>query len=320
LIAKSGEMLIDIDVTGNYPKMIINNKWVPEHLDADKFITAFSKFYEDRLMAKRNGDKSKSDIYKIVLNSIYGKFGDVNSTFYSPQCLLHTTFTGQLSLLMLIEELEEVGLNVVSANTDGIVVSVKDIEYDLFKSVCGDWQKTTSLNLEETRYKSLYTENVNSYIAVKEDGSLKRKGSYIEGDLGHNPTIKVCIDAVIDYLLKGTSIEDTILNYETEPQNFLMVRKAKNGGYWKDKYLGKIVRWYWSTSGEAIYRKLEKPELKKDGTPKKNPIVAESEHAWPIMNLSDGLKDIHYEKYIEYAYKMLENMGVRSNYISLKAA
>jgi len=288
IVCKDDELLIDVDVTGHYPKMIIDNKWSPEHLDKDKFNTLITNFYNDRVVAKRDGNKAKSDTYKIILNSTYGKFGDCNSFLYSPKCMLHTTLTGQLSLLMLIEMLEECGLNVVSANTDGILVYIVKADYQL------------------------YNESVNSYIAVKEDGSLKRKGSFVEGDLAHNPTIKVCMDAVINYLLEGKSIEETILNYDTDPRNFLMVRKVVTGGYWREKYLGKIVRWYWSTTGEPIYRRLETMELKKDGTAKTDPKVAGSDDAFPIMDLNDGLVNINYEKYINEAYEMLKNIGVKT--------
>jgi hypothetical protein len=313
IVCKDDELLIDVDVTGHYPKMIIDNKWCPEHLDKDKFNTLISNFYNDRVVAKRDGNKAKSDTYKIILNSTYGKFGDCNSFLYSPKCMLHTTLTGQLSLLMLIEMLEECGLNVVSANTDGILVYIVKADYQLFQSVCEDWQEISNLNLEETKYKALYNESVNSYIAVKEDGSLKRKGSFVEGDLAHNPTIKVCMDAVINYLLEGKSIEETILNYDTDPRNFLMVRKVVSGGYWRGKYLGKIVRWYWSTTGEPIYRRLETTELKKDGTAKTDPKVAGSDDAFPIMDLNDGLVNINYEKYINEAYTMLKNIGVNTS-------
>ena len=312
IICKDDELLIDVDVTGHYPKMIIDNKWCPEHLDKDKFNTLISNFYNDRVVAKREGKKAKSDTYKIILNSIYGKFGDEYSFLYSPKCMLHTTLTGQLSLLMLIEMLEECGLNVVSANTDGILVYIVKADYQLFQSVCEDWQEISNLNLEETKYKALYNESVNSYIAVKEDGSLKRKGSFVEGDLAHNPTIKVCMDAVIDYILKGKPVEETILNYDTDPRNFLMVRKVVTGGYWREKYLGKIVRWYWSTTGEPIYRRLETTELKKDGTAKNDPKVADSDDAFPIMDLREGLVNIHYEKYINESYTMLKNIGVKT--------
>ena len=313
IICKDDELLIDVDVTGHYPKMIIDNKWCPEHLDKDKFNTLISNFYNDRVVAKREGKKAKSDTYKIILNSIYGKFGDEYSFLYSPKYMLHTTLTGQLSLLMLIEMLEECGLNVVSANTDGILVYIMKADYQLFQSVCEDWQEISNLNLEETKYKALYNESVNSYIAVKEDGSLKRKGSFVEGDLAHNPTIKVCMDAVIDYILKGKPVEETILNYDTDPRNFLMVRKVVSGGYWREQYLGKIVRWYWSTTGDPIYRRLETMELKKDGTAKNDPKVADSDDAFPIMDLREGLVNINYEKYINEAYTMLKNIGVNTS-------
>ena len=91
-----------------------------------------------------------------------------------------------------------------------------------------------------------------------------------------------------------------------------MVRKVVTGGYWREKYLGKIVRWYWSTTGEPIYRRLETMELKKDGTAKTDPKVAGSDDAFPIMDLNDGLVNINYEKYINEAYEMLKNIGVKT--------
>lgn len=309
IICKDDELLIDVDVTGHYPKMIIDNKWVPDHLNNDNFTQIISKFYDDRVTAKRSGDTQKSNTYKIVLNSIYGKFGDKTSFLYSPKCMIHTTLTGQLSLLMLIEDLDEVGLEVVSSNTDGILVHIKKSDYDLFKSICDGWQKESNLNLEETRFKAIYNESVNSYLAIKEDNSLKRKGAlFVEGDLAHNPTLKVCVDAVINYLVEGKSVEETILNYDTNPQNFLMMQKVAGGGYWQDKYLGKVVRWYWSTEGESILGKSTR--VKKDGTPFKAPKVSDSDNAWPIMDLNAGLKNIHYDKYIAKSYDMLNDIGV----------
>lgn len=309
IICKDDELLIDVDVTGHYPKMIIDNKWAPEHLDQERFSILMSKIYDDRVTAKRSGDIQKSNTYKIILNSTYGKFGDKNSFMYSPKYMVHTTLTGQLSLLMLIEDLEEVGLEVVSANTDGILVHIKKPDYDLFKSICDRWQTESNLNLEETRFKAIYNENVNSYLAIKEDCILKRKGDlFVESDLAHNPSLKVCVDAVISYLVEGKPIEETILTYDTNPINFIMVKKAQGGGYWKGESLGKVVRWYWSTNGEPIVGKSTK--FKKDGLPFKDPKVSGSDDAWPIMDLNEGLKNIYYDKYIAKAYDILKRIGV----------
>ena len=64
------------------------------------------------------------------------------------------------------------------------------------------------------------------------------------------------------------------------------------------------------TEGSPIYRKLESVELKKDGTPKNDPKVSDSDDGFPIMDLNDGLINIHYEKYIKESYEMLKNIGV----------
>ena len=77
------------------------------------------------------------------------------------------------------------GFSVVSANTDGITVLLNKGEYELFKAVYTTWEKQCEFALEETRYKALYTESVNSYIAIKENGSLKRKGDFVENDLSY---------------------------------------------------------------------------------------------------------------------------------------
>ena len=57
---------------------------------------------------------------KIQINGSFGKFGSKYSKLYSPNMLLATTITGQLTLLMLIEQLELNNIPVISANTDGL--------------------------------------------------------------------------------------------------------------------------------------------------------------------------------------------------------
>ena len=182
------------------------------------------------------------------------------------------------------------GFEVLSANTDGITVLVKKARYDEFKKVVSEWEKLCNLTTEEVKYKSIHNQSVNSYIAIKEDGSFKTKGSFNSFDLSRNPAIKVCKDAIISYLTKQTPIEESILNCPIDPINFIEVRTVTTGGYWKGNYLGKVVRWYWSLDGEAI----RNPKGHK---------VSKTDNAYPIMNLKDELKNIHYEKYIKHIGK-----------------
>jgi hypothetical protein len=310
IVTNQEELLIDVDVVSYYPSIILNNKYAPQQFDRNEFIEFYQKIYDGRLEAKRNGDIHKSQIYKIILNSSFGKFGEQYSALYSPSLLIHTTITGQLSLLMLIEMLEYENIKVVSSNTDGITAVLAKSNYLQFKAIIQEWEQITNFRLEETRYKALYNESVNSYVAIKEDGSLKAKGPFVESSLTNNAHVKVCRDAIIEYLTKGTPVEETIGRADKTPENFTMFIKVANGGIWKGKYLGRVVRWYWSKDGEPIYRQSETIELKKDGTPKKDVKVANSEGACPLMDLSEPMINLDTAKYIAECYKMLKQMGL----------
>jgi hypothetical protein len=134
---------------------------------------------------------------------------------------------------------------VYSANTDGIV---HDPGYDdIFKK----WEKTTGFKLEHSGYKALYSRDVNNYIAIKKDGKVKTKGVFAEPGLRKNPAMPIVYKAVVDYLSKSILIEDTIRSSEDITQ-FLTVRTVKGGAQWREKYLGKVVRFYWSTDGEKL--------------------------------------------------------------------
>lgn len=297
IVIKDDEFLIDVDVVSFYPTIILNNNYYPNGFSKQDFLQLFRQIYNERLEAKRQDNLDDAATFKIVLNGTFGKFGDQFSKLYAPEALIHTTLTGQLTQLILIERLEEYGFNVVSSNTDGITVHFKKADYDLFSKIIKAWESKTNLKTEEVRYKALYNQSVNSYIAIKEDNTLKCKGLFASGDLSRNPAIKVCKDAIFNYLLTGKKIEDTIYDTPLLPENFLTVRKVASGGYWKKKYLGKIVRWYWSIAGEPIFTK-------------EGDKVAGSDDAYPIMSLSKGLTCVSYEKYINKTYELLKTIGV----------
>jgi hypothetical protein len=300
IICDNDEWLIDVDVSSCYPKIILNNNLYPNQ-SKEGFLDLYREIYNERIEAKKNKDKTRSDVLKIVLNGSFGKFKDSYSKYlYSPELLITTTITGQLGLLLLIERLEEYGFNVISANTDGITARVKKDKYNAFNKIVKAWETKFDYETEEVKYKALYNHSVNSYIAVKEDGSLKLKGQFAENDLSRNIDVPLCKKAVIACLTKGIKIEDTILNlktYLTDPNDFIKIRKTKFGGYWRGKYLGHTVRWYWSIDGEAI-------------TNSKGHKIAETNDAYPIMDLGDRIKDLHYEKYIKKSYELLKLVGV----------
>lgn len=298
LYSDENMILEDRDVTSYYPSIIINNKYYPETIGVD-FLNLYREIMKERIDAKKSGDKVRADIMKIVLNGTFGKLGSKWSIFYSPNMLIQVTLTGQLSLLMLIMMLEEAGIRVVSANTDGVVLYYNKKKSSVCNSVVAQWERITGLNTESTLYKSIHSRDVNTYIAVKDSTSVKTKGAYALDGLAKNPHGNIAIKAVINYLSCGIDIEDTI--YGTKDiSDFIFIRKVEGGATKNGKYLGKAVRWYYAQGD------ITPIQYAKNGNK-----VSESDGGKPLMELPEKWPgDVDYKRYIEMANNILTEIGV----------
>ena len=300
VVAQDNQILADFDVASYYPSIILKLKLAPQSMGND-FLLIYQDIVTERLQAKARGDKLTADTLKIVINGSFGKLGSMYSALYAPELMIQTTITGQLCLLMLIEWVESVGARVVSANTDGIVVLCDKAREKWLEEAMFDWMLTTSFELERADYRSIHSRDVNNYVAVKPDGKTKRKGVYAEPVLSKNPDFTIVTDAVAAFLSKGTPVEDTIRG-STDVKGFVTVRQVTGGGLWRGEYLGKAVRFYYSTevgADECIsYAKNSNKVPRSDG-------------AKPMMELPDALPgDVDYARYIEMAQDALKDMGV----------
>jgi len=252
----------------------------------------------EALELERNYQKTKADTLKIVCNGSFGKFGSKYSTLYAPDLLIQTTITGQLALLMLIERMELMGVRVVSANTDGIVLHYpRTLDSDV-EALAFEWMLETFYELERTDYRLIASRDVNNYIAVKTNGACKGKGVFGEPSLSKNPETPIVFEAVRQFVANGTPIRQTI-DQCTDASQFASVRAVQGGGQWQGQYLGKAVRFYYvSRNGAPItYRKNGNKVPKTDGVR-------------PMMTLPDALPDdIEYQVYYGLAAQLLKDLG-----------
>lgn len=295
--------ILDRDVTGYYPNLLLKNKFSPKHL-GESFLIALQNIVDKRYAAKKSGDAVTADSLKIASNGTFGKTSDPFSTLYSPEIMVQTTLTGQLSLLMIIEQLTLQGFEVISANTDGVVTLVLHEQYNKFVTIWKEWEKITNLETEETEYKALYARDVNNYIAVKIDGKTKAKGVYSEfgsalnSPLSKNPQAAICVNSVIAYLTKNVAIEETISNCK-DIRKFIIVQNVTGGAQKNGKYLGKTVRWYYSTNTLGFISYC------KNGNK-----VSMSDGGKPAMVLPSNFPlDIDIAQYVKMAREILEDIG-----------
>lgn len=320
--------LSDHDVASYYPSLILLMNMFPGAI-GEAFIEIYRSVYTERLHAKnmasaheKAGNKAEAerwktiaDSLKIVLNGAFGKLGSKYSILFAPELLIRTTITGQLALLMLIEDMELAGIPVVSANTDGIIVKTPAGLEASRDAILRAWEAATGLETEETKYTAVFSRDVNNYIAFKPDGKWKAKGCFGESGVspkasptGKNPDIDICSDAVIEYLARGTPLYTTIRNC-TDIRRFLTVATCAGGGYWEGtgEVLGKTVRWYYGKNSPHAIRSTKLRNGQTIGN-----MVAGSTGSVPCMRLPDKLPDdIDYAFYEREAYKMLGTIGVR---------
>lgn len=287
-VASADTVITDIDAASYYPSILINANMIPQNT-GQAFIDEYKEIYHRRLAAKKRGDKVLAETLKISLNGTFGKTASRWSPLYSPDLMLAITLTGQLTLLNLIEELEEVGAVALSANTDGIAMAYPAEIKERVESVVSAFSERSQFEFEYTPYRVLALKDVNNYLAVKTDRKIKAKGIYAPPDLRKNPTASICAKAVGLWLAHGTSFEETIKSGTLE--EFISARNVTGGGVQGGEFLGKVVRWYMSTE-DALpplsYAKNGNKVPKTDGAracmviDKNGPLPSDLDYNWYI--------------------------------------
>ena len=97
-------------------------------------------------------------------------------------------------------------INVISANTDGIVSYVPNNKKSLFEKICFNWEFITNFELEGTTYKAYHSRDVNNYLAIKTNGEVKEKGVFTKTI----PTKTGYFTSCINFLTKGEIAMSTI--------------------------------------------------------------------------------------------------------------
>ena len=159
-------VIMSSDVTSFYPNLAIKNRWSPGHFPTDEFCDQYEWFFNERKKIPKSNPMNY--VYKIILNSTFGLSNDEKSFFYDPELCLRITINGQLTLMMLYEQIMEriPGAIALLQNTDGVETLIPREHKDLYMEICKEWEDKTNLQLEHDEYQKLVLADVNNYIGV----------------------------------------------------------------------------------------------------------------------------------------------------------
>ena len=309
--------LVDVDVASYYPNLAISNGFYPEHL-SDKFCDIYRQVYE---MRKQYGKKTAENaMLKLALNGVYGNSGNAYSPFYDTKYMMSITINGQLFLCMLAEwVVTTCGAKMVQVNTDGITCLVPRVNREKFNTICHAWENHTGLDLEHTEYTAMHLRDVNSYMAVKKDGSVKRIGAYAYEHPIENPftrelawyknhSMRVVAKAAEAKLVHGVDIADFIKSHR-DHFDFMLSVKVPRSSRLEERWPGvqirrvqNTTRYYVSTAGCALTKVM--PPLA--GKVAERPIGIEK--GWTVKVVNDAAqfdwRDVNWLYYIEAAKKL----------------
>lgn len=238
------------DIASMYPTNLINYKLLNPVL-----LEIYKQVKNERIVAKKTGNKVKDVFFKLILNSTSGLIDSSMSWMYSPENALSLRLTGQLQLLKLMEMFYYNNIPTISLNTDGTesIVDVNNIS--TYNDILKEHTQIFNVDWETDVYSKVYMVSVNDYLAITEKGKVKQKGMFVSNKTldGSNEFLIIPI-ALENYLVNNISIEKTIKQHKNI-YDFCAAKKISKDYklFYKGKVAQQLNRFFVSTRKEGAY-------------------------------------------------------------------
>jgi hypothetical protein len=301
-------IIVDLDVSSYYPNLAIANRFYPAHL-GESFCDIYKHLYEQRKTYPKTS--AENAMLKLALNGVYGDSNNQFSVFYDPLYTMKITLNGQLLLCVLAEQLFKIdGLRLIQVNTDGLTVRVPRTNKHQVDTVRKWWEELTRLDLEEAIYKTMMIRDVNNYIAVYENGKIKRKGAYeYDLDWSKNHGGMVIAKVVEKVLVDGAPIRKTLEQWP-DMMDFMLRTKVPRSSYLVIEHEGQqpqqlqnITRYYIAQDGGRLFKWMPPTKTKPNDWRK---IGVES--GWGVQPCNDikdaGKLPVDFDYYIREVEKL----------------
>lgn len=192
--------ILQWDVTSMFPFIIIRDGLLGSATEK------FKKLVYERVQNKKT-NKALAGTQKIVVNSVYGLLRSIYSKLFNPESAIHVNVSGMVAVYNLADRVDKVG-TLYQVNTDGIAFKpYPETTQGQLDEIREAWEKEFNLGLETSKFKRLIQQAGNIYIAVKQDDTLKLKGSGLT-HANNADVMKASKPTIIDYMLVQKLVYD----------------------------------------------------------------------------------------------------------------
>ena len=282
----------------------------------EAFVRIYKNIRDERIEAKRSGNKLKNETLKLAINGLTGNLQSEFSWVYDPKAVLRIRINGQLLLLMYAESIALAGGKIVQSNTDGLCYTINKSLIPKVNEVKDWWEKLTGLELEREEFERFYQYAINDYIGVKKGWSesknpnlIKKKGMFIdEPQLGKGLAPLIIPEALNKYFVEDIDPEITIKSCNDILKFCTFQKVAKD---FHVEYGGQEVRhinrYYMSTNGKRLMK------YKLNGDVRERITNLCSDSAVTLYNTFDNKdiseRHINYQYYIHEVYKIIDKLN-----------
>lgn len=344
IISDDSYIYVHFDISSFYPSIMSVYHIAPDHLNEGVFTKLITWLKDTRVAAKHSKEDYidgipkdvLAQVLKIVINSIYGKLGFEAGNLCDRLAVLKVTINGQLMIMMLCEELELSNIEVISANTDGIVIKLYKKNKDIFNTIIENWKNITKLDGDSEYYKCYINRDINNYVVQEFNDKITYKGALnpkmYSVDLQKGYDMPIVAKAVVNYFLYNKPVLETLY----ESTNILDFCKTQNVGRqfhvefskgMENIILQRNVRFYVSNEG-GIIEKIH------NDTKTRNNLCAGNKVT--VLNSLDDVRieyrNINYNYYYKEAIKIIDpiklsitpkrkvdkNKGISSGKVAIK--
>lgn len=210
-----------IDISSYYPSLIINNNLIDNLKD-------YQAIYDTRMSLKDEND-SKEEVFKVLLNAVYGSMKNKYSNFYNPQSANVITVNGQLILTHLILLLNHF-CELIQTNTDGLIVKYEEQMKDSILKILKLFEQQYDLTIKVIDIKKIAQRDVNNYVLKTCDDQIVARGVFAkyEGGNFERNSATIIDKALVEYFLNNVKPNRTIMSAykNNELEQFQTIVKA----------------------------------------------------------------------------------------------
>ena len=330
-------VILNYDVSSLYPNSMLNFGYCSRSMGS---ADAYRKLVERRLCFKHSGDKLRSDALKLPINTTYGAMLNQYNDLCDRWAGRSVCISNQLAMTMLIVSLSQSceSIDFININTDGIMFSIDRNEVEAAERLIAEWSDITKFEMERDDFIKVIQKDVNNYIGIMAEvdektgkNKFKTKGGFVslyKGGTFKSNSMSIVDKAVVDYLVNGIAVEDTIRNckdifafqtiakmgssysgaFHIVNSEKIPVQKVNRIYAVKNPIYGQIKKGKWITEK----RKKNKSTGKMESAPVDPPVWSESafpdfpEHTFIDNQNTLTTADIDLDYYIDKAKKRIQ--------------